>query len=129
MTKKTKSIKKQMITDEEKLHKLSHKIFDDTVDKALEFISTMLSDYATKHDENVKQDERFDVILRPTMAAMFSVLVDYCFHVGFPKGEILEMIADFYQNSEENCQDEHSKDPDEQHDENIQNIVPKMDPK
>jgi len=100
---------------EEKLHLLSHKIYDISAENVHSFISKLISDTIDKNEE-VLEDDRYEIIISPLMAAIVSVVADYGYHIGYSKGELLEMICDFYNQSEEFDDEEHEcNHPDHDH--------------
>ena len=100
--------------NEEKLHLLSHKIYDMSSETSHDFISELISD-TIEENEDVLEDDRYQTIISPIMAALVSVVTDYGFHIGYSKGDLLEMVCDFYNQSEEFDSEEECTDPTHNH--------------
>jgi hypothetical protein len=98
----------------EKNHLLSHRIYDHVSDDIHDFIGQAISSNI-ESNEDVDEDDRFEYVIGPIMAAVVSAVADYGYHIGYSKGDLLEMICDFYNQSEEFDTDEECTDPTHNH--------------
>jgi hypothetical protein len=102
--------KKKKLSDEdinEALHKMSHEVFDVVADVAHSNIGEAITTAVNKFKDNVNDENRFEFVISPLIAAHASAFADYTYHMGYAKGDILEMICDFYDQAVEN--DDHDE--------------------
>lgn len=98
--------------DKEVPSETGQSVFDESCDAFNEFLVKRLEDATKKHEANVPNDEKFDRITEPTMAGIFAVFVEYSYHMGYSKSDLMERLFDFFNHSEEN---DDSDDDDEEH--------------
>jgi hypothetical protein len=91
----------------EKLHMLSHEIFDEVSEKTHKYLESTLNSIVDENKAEVPdEDDHFDIMIAPMMAAHAASLTNYFYHIGYSKGEMLEMMCDFYDQTRDSDDDD-----------------------
>lgn len=127
--KKNKEIKTAMSQKDidEKLHKMSHDVFDEACEKIHNDIGNRIEQFTEKYTENVTDENRFEYVISPLIIAHMDALVDYAYHLGYSRGELFEMVCDFYEQAK-TFDDEGSVEDEEEGDEHL-HVENKIDKK
>jgi hypothetical protein len=84
------------------------KIFEDISDVVQKFLEKTINE--TIENNQVESDEsKFEEVINPTMAGIAATVANYFFYLNYSKGEMLEIMCDFYQQTED-FEDEDQRD-------------------
>lgn len=90
------------------------KLFDETFSEFSDHLAKFL-EKNYKKNKALSDDEQFDLVTEPIMAAMLALSVEYCYQIGYTRGDMMERLWEFWNNAVENSEGDDNDSPDAEH--------------